>query len=420
MRFIFYICLIFNFLISESFRSNEESVFEKIEINNTKLNKRSNINFIREKNNILNSSINTNKKEIDNLFKEFNFIHKKPRKNIGKAIYLKYIDYPNKVLKNEKFKITIKGTITNNIYDNIETRFINKRDVNILNPFKQWKYINNSLENEYIFKIKSKNFVMPSIQVLFYKNNIVVDVFKLSPLKLEYNEIGNNNLYFSGVIANNLELVTHKTKQYSNNNLMTILELKGINSNLEDFRLEGIENQGFSSIENDILNQTVIYYALIPLHTSEIRFEYYNSLKNSMIKFSSDIILEEDIISTQVDLDPNKSKLLVYEHLFFIFIILLFIILYIVYRKYLFLLGFFISLILYIFYNLPNKFILIKENTPIYILPTQKSTIFYRTKSLKNVELVINKRGYSKIIFKKSNSTNKLVGWVKDIDVIKN
>ncbi|OUR73937.1 hypothetical protein A9Q76_01755, partial [Arcobacter sp. 31_11_sub10_T18] len=249
------------------------------------------------------------KAEIDAIFLE---------KEQSQSLYSSYEKSPKIIFKNQRFKISLKTTITTDEFDKIETRFINHENVSILNPDNEWSYGNkNNFYNTYFFKVKSSSFIMPSIQVLMYKNGKIFEIVTLKAKKITYTDVAEDNENFSNVIAKNLEIITHKTKQYTNNQLLTILELKAEQGNLEDFNLKSFKEQGVNSIEDNSINQTAIYYAIIPIYTKRISFEYYNSEMNNFVKIQSQVVLKNELVSTQTDLNPNNSNILLYKKILF-------------------------------------------------------------------------------------------------------
>ncbi len=350
--------------------------------------------------------------EIDTIFSE---------KEQSQSLYSSYEKSPKIIFKNQRFKISLKTTITTDEFDKIETRFINHENVNIINPSNEWSYGNkNNFYNTYFFKVKSSNFIMPTIQVLMYKNGKIFEIVTLKAKKITYTDVAEDNENFSNVIAKNLEIITHKTKQYTNNQLLTILELKAEQGNLEDFNLKSFKEQGVNSIEENSINQTAIYYAIIPIYTKRISFEYYNSDMNNFVKIQSQVVLKNELVSTQTDLNPNNSNILLYKKILFGSFSLLFFLLYLIRRRFLSIFMALIFLIIFILYNLPNEVLKVKKNSNIYILPTNNSTVFYKLDKIQKVEILNKKDDFLKIFFKKSNTQKEIIGWIKENNIVKN
>ncbi len=439
MRYILLSLLFFQFLIAtENLKITEESIFEKqaqiqaiideefpieeeikeYDDENIYSNKILENDDVEFSSNDFSVEIVT---PIEELFKEAQIDSSFVSQGSSKNLYVNYEKTPKIVFKNQRFKISLKSTITTDEFDKIETRFLNQKNLKVLNPQDEWSYGNkNNFYNTYYFKVQSEDFVMPKFQILMYQQGKISEISTLNPKRIKFTNVAQDKENFSNVIAKDLEIVTHKTKQYTNNKLLTILELRANQGNLEDFSLKNIKEQGVSSIEEDGSKQVAIYYAIIPIHKKQIFFEYYNSDTNSFNKVKSEVILTNELVSTQTDLNPNKSNVLYYKKLTTGLLATLFFLLFLVKRKFVLIFFALIFLIIYILYNLPNEIVKVKTGSNIYILPTKKSTVFYKISKIQNVEILSKKEEYFKILFKKSNESKKIIGWVKEQNIVKN
>jgi uncharacterized pyridoxamine 5'-phosphate oxidase family protein len=61
---------------------------------------------------------------------------------------------------------------------------------------------------------------------------------------------------------------------------------------------------------------------------------------------------------------------------------------------------------------IPNSRIILPKDTKIYILPTSSSTIYKIVQKKSEVEVLIKKDKFIKVLFK-----NKNIGWVKKDDI---
>ena len=160
-----------------------------------------------------------------------------------------YIKKLKIIFENQRFEIILKTTIATDEFDRIETRFINFKNVTVLNHKNEWKYGGkNNFYNKYNLKVQSEDFILPTFQILMYKDNKIYEIITLKPESIKLAKVAKDNEKFSNVIAQNLEVVTHKTKQYTNNKLLTILELRTTQGNVEDFNLKNFDDQGVTSI----------------------------------------------------------------------------------------------------------------------------------------------------------------------------
>lgn len=338
----------------------------------------------------------------------------------SKNLYLSYLNYPKHIYKNQRFEIEVKALITRKDYDFIETNFLNAINMTPLNPEDSWKISNdsNTLTNKFYFKAYESNFVMPTIEVNLYKENNLIESRTLKSLEISFSEIAKSDERFTNVIAKSFKVITSKAKQYTNKEALTIIDIEAKNSNLEDFYLKGIEEQGITLIEDNYPLQHIIYYLVIPIHKKSIIFNYYNTSLNKFEKIVVPVVFEDELVSTQTDLNPNNSSFEFYKKIGMGVLALLALILFVWKRKYIFLILFLMLSIVFILFAMPNKTIKLKANTVIYILPTKNSTIFKKVSSTVTVEDMKRKNGFVKIMFGSGNSN--FIGWVKEEDVIKN
>ena len=347
-------------------------------------------------------------------------VAKAPTRYIGsKNLYPSYIKYPKHVYKNQRFEVEVKALITRKNYDSIQTRFINAKNMTPLNPRESWKKSTssaNTYANKFYFKAYESKFKMPTIEVRLYKGKKLMEARRISAVNITFSEIAKSDERFTNVIAKDFKILNTKTKQYTNKQALTILDINAENSNLEDFFIKGIEEQGFTVIEDKYPSQHIIYYLVIPIHKKTIVFNYYNTTLNKFEKITVPVVLEEELVSTQTDLNPNNSSFEKYKKIGMGVLSLLSLLLFIWKRKYIFLVLFLVVTIIFILFAMPNKTIKLKENTVIYILPPKNSTIFQKVSKQIVVEDMKRKNGFVKIMF--GSGSNNFIGWVKEKDVI--
>lgn len=338
----------------------------------------------------------------------------------SRSLYASYERVPKILFKNQRFEIVLNVIVTTDEFEKIETRFLNSENIKVLNPTKQWEYGNkNKFLNKYYFKVESNSFIIPEFQILIYKEGKVFETVTLPSKIIQYRDIATQDESFSNVIADKLEVKSHISKQYTNKQLLTILEIDAVEGNLEDFKLKNVSEQGISSINGEYPNQTAIYYAVLPIYTKKIVFDYYNTKSNRLVQIVSRVKLTNELVSTQTDLNPNKSNILFYKKIVSGFFVLLFFMIYVFKRKFIYIFLGLVCLIIFILYNMPNKELAIKKGTNIYILPTVNSTVFYTTDKNLHVEILSEREGFTKILIENDNK-KETIGWIKERDVVKN
>lgn len=335
----------------------------------------------------------------------------------AKNLYVSYKEIPKQVYKNQKFEITLKALVTTKNFDYITTSFSNSKDIKVLNPNSKWK--NTSGDNyvaKFFFKANKGNFRIPSFSVKLVKNKQVLEVSRLSSRQISYSDIAKDDTRFSNIIAKDLKLKAYKTKQYNNKESLTIIDIDAVNSNLEDFNIQGIKEQGTSKLNDNYPNQNLIYYLVLPVHKKKVEFNYYNTATKGFITVTVPLILQNELVSTQTDLNPNDSSFEKYKKIALVFLLLLFIVIYIWKRNKIYLIISIVLLIVSIIYLMPNKTGTVKKDSYIYILPTDKSTIFFQLKNEEKVEVLNKKREFIKVMGIK----NKFIGWIKEENLGKN
>lgn len=335
----------------------------------------------------------------------------------AKNLYISYKELPKQVYKNQKFEVVLKALITSNNFDNISTSFSDSKNIKVLNPDSSWKKISNNLyENRFYFKASEGKFLLPKFTVNLMQNGTNLETSNLLAKDIAYSNIATKDKRFSNIIAKELVLKAYKTKQYNNKESLTIIDIDAINSNLEDFSLQGIEEQGVSKIKDSYPNQNLIYYFVMPVHKKKVVFNYYNSSTKSFENITIPLILQNELVSTQTDLNPNDSNFEKYKKMAVVALFLIFLILFIWKRNKFYL---FFTVVLFTasaLYLMPNKTGFVKEGSFIYILPTKNSTIFFKLDKNQKVEVLNQKNDFIKVM----GVDNKFIGWVKEENFGKN
>lgn len=335
----------------------------------------------------------------------------------AKVLYVSYKSVPSKVYKNQNFEIVVKALITTKNFDYLNSSFTNSKNINVLNPNSNWSKISNDVyENRYFFKAKSGDFRLPNINVDLYQNGSVIDRSSLGAVDISYSDIAKGNDRFSGVIAKDFVLKAYKTKQYNNKEALTIIDVDAVNSNLEDFKISGIDEQGISNIKDGHPTQNLIYYFVTPVHQKKVVITYFNINSNSFKEVTIPLVLQNELVSTQTDLNPNDSSFEKYKKLAIALSFILFLILYIWKRKKYLLVITIILMIVSVIYLMPNQTGIVKKESFIYILPTKNSTIFFKLDEDLKVEKLEKKNGFVKVI----GVDKDFIGWVKEDSFGKN
>jgi len=329
-----------------------------------------------------------------------------------KILYAKYTSIPEIVHTNEKFEAKIEATILLP-NDAVFSLFTDIQEVDGLEKLTDeitwYKKEDTKYEATLTFQAKNKSFNFPIVELsVLDGNNNQLDKTVLVRDSIKFEALALNKNYYTNVTASNIKVENIKIKQYNNNELFCSMEIHGSQSNLRDFFIPNFQNQGHKEIVKRNGGEILYYFIVVPLDTTNIRFDYYNSLSKSITSIEIPIFYEEDLVSTQTGLNPNEGNMDFYKKVFFAFMTTLSFMLY-YYKRWRIVLVFalFFGIIL-ITMLLPNSHLTLKKEEKVYILPTLNSTIFKVMTEEEEVEVLLEKNGFKKVLFQ-----NKHIGWVK-------
>ena len=324
--------------------------------------------------------------------------------NVEKTLYM-----------NQVFVLDIKALIALKNIESVKSTLINTEGIEIIyeEPFEE--ITKNEYHSSLYIQVLNANAKTP---------DIIVDVTTSEGIYHQMYDGANLNIqdikgseHFPRVLPKSLSIIDFQSRQYDENNNIIQLNISAHTSNLFDFYKDSkfIIEQGVKDIDNFYPTTNLIYYAIIDKNVKIFEFEFFNLETLQMEKRDIPIRLDEERVSTQTDLMPKSNFLQLYEKIAIAFLTLLFLILFI-YRKkplYLFITIFFLGILIYLF--IPTQTITLMRGSPIKILPTKNSTVFYTTPRLLEVEVLDSSERYKKILLK-----NEKVGWVHEKHIIKN
>ncbi len=333
----------------------------------------------------------------------------------SKNIFLSYLEKPKKVYVNQHFVIKIKAVLTSKNIKSISSTFVGGNSYQVINKESPWKQIGDkSYSNAYTIKLTSLKSTLPNIKVTSTSKSGKKSTELLHAYPQKLIALKENTL-FSRVLSDTFTLISHHEKKYDDKSNIILLEINATHSNLEDFMLPLASRQGIDSLVKNAYTQSIYYFAIVPNYQKELKFKYFNLSSNKFNRISFPIVISDSSISTQTNLNPQKSKYFFYKVIALLSLALLFLLLYIKYKK-----GYllFLALILSI-YTIYTKFLTnnltLKKDMIIRILPTKNSTIFFKTAQELEVTVLLKKNGYTKILL-----PNTKIGWIKDADLSKN
>lgn len=287
---------------------------------------------------------------------------------------------------------------------------VNASDITWLNPKPTWKKNDNGIYSSTLwFEANSTQAKFNEIKLTLNRNSQYFQDASINPPTPLINDLTSND-NFSNTVCDSLEIKKIKASKFDDNFNIINIELQIKNGNLGSFYIPGdYLRQGMESVKGSYLSQTGNYFIVADKNISNIKFSYYSLQDNKFHVFDMDFKVQDDILSTQVDLNPKESEFEIYKDIFMYSLIAIFILIFVFKRSY-YSLVISIALIAYAFYsNKPFSNAILKENSEVKILPTHNSSIFFISKKEENVKVMAKKDNYTKIMLE-----NKKIGWVKD------
>jgi len=329
-----------------------------------------------------------------------------------KNILLSYEEKPQKIYLRQHFSLKVKAIIPRIDVTALQTDFLHGKSYRVLNPASQWvKTGDNSYENRFYFKLLDTRAKLPDIRVSSQTGNGSVRSEVLKALPAKVIALREDDL-FTRVVATALSVQHHQERPYDERSNIVVLEINATRGNLEDFHIPFALREGIDEIKTSGMEQKIYYFAIVPNVKKIFKFKYFNPDKNRYEIVSFGIKPIDTTISTHTELNPQKNKYVLYKIVFLIVMALLFAVLFYFYRKYYLLAIAALFLIMLTFVQIPIRKVSLPAGSPLRILPMPSSTVFFRTDKPMEVDILLKRARYSKVLL-----PNQKIGWVKNEDI---
>ena len=315
----------------------------------------------------------------------------------------RYSYIPKKVYENQLFPVTLVGPddATNLIFDTSSTT-----QPILAKPL----LVKNGNETFYTFyfKAEKKDIHIPKLFISSStkKSSLDGQIVMLSKLKAPEN--------FSSVIASKFIIKSQQVSNYDTKNHIVTLQLEAYEANLEDMVLPNVLESDIDAFKRVGAKVTSEYYAVLPRAQKSLSFSYYNTIKRNFVTLTIPVKVADASVTTQSDLN---SKVDIFERLkryTLILFSLFFLLMFFWKRDFFYLILGVISIITLLTFYIPYKKVCVKQGTPLYILPSNTSTISMHIED-KLDTMQLGERGN----FIKVQSKTKIIGWIKNEDICK-
>jgi hypothetical protein len=220
---------------------------------------------------------------------------------------------------------------------------------------------------------------------------------------------------FCGVLAADMKIQSSQVSNYDETDHLVTLTLEGFEANLEDMYLNNVLESGIEHLHREDAKVIAEFYFVLPSSEKEIKFTYFNTIKKQYVYLKVPIELADTTVTTQTDLNPKEDSFDLLKKYTFMFLLGFFFLMFLIKRDFFYLVLAVVSLITLLTFYIPHKKICIKQGAPLYLLPTETSSISTDIDEELNTMLLGEREGYKKIEYEQG-----IIGWIKNEDVCEN
>ncbi len=220
---------------------------------------------------------------------------------------------------------------------------------------------------------------------------------------------------YSGVLAADMKIVNSQVSNYDEENHLVTLTIEAFEANLEDMYLNNALESGIEHLRRDNAKVEAEFYFVLPASEKKIKFTYFNTIKKQYVYLQTPIELVNTTVVTQTDLNPQEDSFELLKKYTFMFFVGFFLLMFLIKRDFFYLVFGVVSLITLLTFYIPHKKICIKQGAPLFILPTETSTMSTKTSEELETMLLGEHGNYRKVEYEKG-----LIGWIKNEDICEN
>jgi len=319
----------------------------------------------------------------------------------------KYSYIPKKVYQNQLFPVTVIDTAQRN--ENPQFEFDKLSSVQ---PISEDPLVLRNGEDSFYtfyFKASKTDVRIPRLFIVSSSVNTSLDPQNISLRSLK--KRGD----FCGVLAADMEIKNHQVSHYDENNYLVTLSMEAFEANLEDMQLNSVEESGIEHLERDNAKVKAEFYVVLPVTQKILKFTYFNTIKKQYVFLQVPIELADASVTAQSDLNPKEDSFEILKKYSLMFLVAFFLLMFLWKKDFFYLVLGVVSLITLLTLFIPHKQICVKQGSPLYILPTQTSTISTKVDQKFETMLLGEHGEFRKVEYKKG-----IIGWVRNEDLCEN
>ncbi|MEY3089742.1 MAG: hypothetical protein RL113_58 [Pseudomonadota bacterium] len=317
----------------------------------------------------------------------------------------KYSYIPKQVYENQLFAVTVMGT-KNAPMENLKLTFDPSSKTQPI--FAQPLVVQNGSDSFYTFYFKAaqKDIQIPELLITSEESTTSIDARLIPIVALEPADD------FCHVLAAEMKIKNSQVSNYDEKSHIVTLSLEAFEANLEEIKVKGVSEYGIENIKRTNAKVEGEFYAVLPLKVTSFKFSYFNTIKKQYVLLEVPVVVADASVTTQSDLNPKEDSFEKLKKYVFIFFVGFFFLLFLFKRDFFYLVFGVVSLITLLTFYTPHQKVCIKQGAPLYILPTETSTISTKIDQQITTALLGERKGYQKVEYKPG-----IIGWVKNEDI---
>lgn len=316
----------------------------------------------------------------------------------------RYSYVPKTVYENQVFAVTIASSVQEQsslVFDTSSpTQPLSDDPLEVRNG--------NEIFYTFYFKAEKSDINIPKLFISSSLLDTSLDGHTISLSSLDHKD------NFSSVLASKLKITSQQVSNYDAQNHIITLIIEAYEANLEDMIFHNVLESDIDAFKRIGSKVTSEFYAVLPRTQKKFSFSYYNTIKRDFVTLEVPVKVADASVTTQSDLNPQVDAFERLKRYVLIFFSLFFFLMFFLKRDFFYLILGVIAIITLLTFYIPHKKICVKQGSPLYILPSETSTVSMHIEDrLDTMELGIRGK------FIKIQTDKKIIGWVNDENICK-
>jgi len=263
----------------------------------------------------------------------------------------------------------------------------------------------------FYFKAKQSDITLPELTITDKDGATVLRSRQLPVKRLDTR----GHETFCGLIATDCKIIASQISEFDAQNNLVSLKIKASEANPKEMHTPGSIESGIEKLTRKESESMIEYYFVIPSSQKNITVSYYNTLQNRFIPKTFSTDYKSKPVAAQENLNPKDSSFNKLKRYGLSFLALFFLWMFWKKKEILFLVLLVICVLILLTLFVPHEKICVQEGAPLYILPTETSTIGGEVDRELTTDSLKTRGKYHKIEY-----DHHTIGWIKDEDTCKN